>query len=152
MRLHRIALDTLAVSRVRWVAGTAVPRLFPGHLLHQAALWAAWEGAFPEADRLFEAAAGRYQVNFDLVPLARLRVHQAMARARASTRDGRFGERHLEVERRLSRLERIEAPWPPFPLVDAPSLLASWLDDQAASPAGVGAGLGGPPQALDRAA
>ena len=133
-----------------WVAGTTVPRLFPGRLLHQAALWAAWEGAFPEADRLFEAAAGRYQVNFDLVPLARLRVHQAMARARALARDGGIGERHLEVERRLSRLERIEAPWPPFALVDAPSLLASWIDDPAAFAAGAGPGVH--PQALERAA
>lgn len=130
MRLPRIALDTLAVSRVLWLAGMASPRFFPGRLLHQAALWAAWEEAFPEAERLFEAAAGRYQVEMDLVPLARLRVHQAMARARASSLDGRDGERHLEVERRLSRLESIEEPWPPFQLVDAPSLLACWLDDQ----------------------
>jgi len=152
MRLHRIALDTLVVSRVLWLAGMMAPRFFPGRLLHQAALWAAWEGAFPEADRLFEAAARRYQVGFHLVPLARLRVHQAMARARASARDGRDGERHLEVERRLCRLERIEAPWPPFPLVDAPSLLASWLDDEAALMGRAGPGTGARDRALDAAA
>jgi hypothetical protein len=154
MRLHRIALDTLAVSRVLWLAGMTAPRFFSGRLLHQAALWAAWEGAYPEADRLFEAAAGRYQVGFHVVPLARLRVHQAMARARAPGPDAHAGERHLDVERRLCRLERIEAPWPPFPLVDAPSLLATWLDDQAALIGDAIPGGGGHTHghALDRAA
>jgi hypothetical protein len=152
MRLHRIALDTLAGSRVLWLAGVAAPRFFPGRLLHQAALRAAWEGAFPQAERLFEAAARRYQVELDLVPLARLRVHQAMAHARASSREGRDNERCLDVERRLCRLERIEAPWPPFPLVDAPSLLASWLDDEPALLSAAGASAEADGHALDRAA
>ncbi len=132
MPVPRIALDTLAASPVLWIAAVAVPRLFPGRLLHEAALWAAWEGALPEADRLFEAAARCYQSELEVVPLARLRAHQAMARARTASPGGPDGERCLDVERRLSRLERIEAPWPPFPLVDATSLLASWHEREPA--------------------
>jgi hypothetical protein len=132
MPVPRIALDTLAASPVLWLAAVAVPRLFPGRLLHEAALWAAWEGAFPEADRLFEAAARCYQAELDVVPLARLRAHQAMARARTSPREGPDSQRCLDVERRLCRLERIQAPWPPFPLVDATSLLASWHEREPA--------------------
>lgn len=147
MGIPRIALDTLAGSRVFWFAGVAARRLFPGHLLHRAALWAAWDGAFPDADRLFEAAAGRYRLDLDLVPLARLRVHQAMARARSSSRRGRDTEQCLDVERRLCRLERLEAPWPPFPLVDAATLLASWLDDEhpLMDAPDAGTGTNGPP-------
>jgi hypothetical protein len=149
MSIRRIALDTLAASPVLWLAAPAAPRLFPGRLLHQAALWAVWEGAFAEAERLFEAAARCYQADINVVPLARLRAHQAMARARASARDGLDVADCLDVERRLARLDRIEAPWPPFPLVDARSLLASWNDHEAvaADPA-----AGDPPATLDAAA
>ena len=148
MHVRRIALDTLAASPVLWLAAVAAPRLFPGRLLHHAALWATWEGAFPEAERLFEAAALCYQSELDVVALARLRAHQAMARAWTSVREGPDSERCLDVERRLCRLERIEAPWPPFPLVDATSLLASWhnrepalMDDLAAARASDSAAL-----------
>ena len=132
MAIHRIALDTLAASPVLWLAGAAAPRLFPARLLHHAALWAAWEGAFPEAERLFEAAALCYRSELDVVALARLRAHQAMVRARTSGDDDRNSEQCLDVERRLCRLERIEAPWPPFLLVDATSLLASWHEREPA--------------------
>ncbi len=128
MPVPRIALDTLAASPVLWHVGPAAPRVFPGRLLHQAAMWAAWEGAFAEAERLFEAAARGYQADLDVVALARLRAHQAMARAWKAAGAGHDSERCLDVERRLCRLERIEAPWPPFELVDASSLLATWRD------------------------
>ncbi len=150
MSVRRIALDTLAASPVLWLTAPAVPRLFPGRLLHQAALWAAWEGAFAEAERLFEAAARCYQADVHVVPLARLRAHQAMARARTSARDGLDPARCLDVERRLCRLDRIEAPWPPFPLVDARSLLASWNEREAVVAGPVAAE--DPPAALDAAA
>jgi hypothetical protein len=52
-----------------------------------------------------------------------------MARARVSADGVRDAESFLAVERRLSRLEHIEEPWPPFALVDASSLLASWIED-----------------------
>ena len=128
MFLRRLALDTLATSPVLWQVGVLAPRLFPGSLLHKAALWATWEGAYPQAAGLYEAAARCYQAKLELVPLARLRVHQAMARARASADGVRDTESFLDVERRLCRLEHIEEPWPPFTLVDASSLLASWIE------------------------
>ena len=139
MALRRIALDTLATSPVLWQIGVAVPRCFPGSLLHQAALWATWEGALVQAEGLYEAAASRYQARLDLVPLARLRVHQAMTRARAATDGARGTERFLDVERRLCRLDHIEEPWPPFALVDASSLLASWIEQAPEAQAGGGA-------------
>ncbi|HEY6865673.1 MAG TPA: hypothetical protein VI792_00345 [Candidatus Eisenbacteria bacterium] len=129
MPARPLALDTLAASPVLWRTAVVAPRLFPGHLLHQAALRAAWEGSFRNAERLFEAAARCYRAELELTPLARLRAHQAMARARATTPGRRESEGFLEVERRLSRLESIEAPWPPFPLVGAASLLATWMAD-----------------------
>ena len=152
MPVRRIALDTLAASPVLWIAAVAAPLLFPGRLLHQAALWAAWEGAFPEAERLFEAAARCYQSELGVVPLARLRAHQAMTRARTSPLEGPDSERCLDVERRLCRLERIEAPWPPFPLVDATSLLASWHEREPAFPNLPGQARDSDAAALDHAA
>lgn len=152
MLLRRIALDALATSPVLWQVGVVAPRLFPGSLLHMAALWATWEGAFPQAAGLYEAAARCYQARLDLVPLARLRVHQAMARARASANSARGTESFLDVERRLSRLEHIEAPWPPFALVNASSLLASWTEDEHSE---ADAGRAGAPEqgmSADRAA
>ena len=144
MPAHPLALDTLAASPVLWRAAVGAPRLFPGRLLHQAALRAAWEGSFGNAERLFEAAARCYRAEMELIPLARLRAHQAMARARGASSRGRDEERHLEVERRLSRLDLIEAPWPPFPLVGAASLLATWMADppeSSSAPAGDTAAL-----------
>jgi len=129
------ALDSLASSPRFWPVATLAPRLLSGHLIHQAALWAARAGDFPRAERLFESAARRYRAELDLVPLARLRVHQLMARVHATSRDGPDSERCLEVERRLHCLQRIESLAPPFPLVEASSLLATWL---GALPAGAG--------------
>ena len=145
------ALHSLASSPLFWLAATLAPRLLPGHLIHQAGLWAARAGDFPRAERLFEAAARRYRAELDLVPLARLRVHQLMARVHAATHDGPDSERCLEVERRLQCLQRIESLAPPFPLVEASSLLATWL---GALPAGAGGrdSSGGPPLEAARAA
>jgi hypothetical protein len=138
----RILLDILVASPVLRRVAVTLPRLFTGPVLHRGALLAAWSGSFPEAERLFEAAARCYRARIDLVPLARLRAHQAMVRARGASARG-DGAAALEVERRLGRLETIEAPWPPFELVSAASLLGSW----DARP-GVAAGPGGARGAL----
>jgi hypothetical protein len=75
-----------------------------------------------------------------------------MARARTSPGEGLDGDRCLDVERRLCRLERIEAPWPPFPLVEATSLLASWQEREPTI-AGPRVGAeGADPDGLDAAA
>jgi len=109
------------------------PWLFPGAALHRAGLEAIAAGAFPLADALLERAAGRYRVSLDVEVLAMLRVHQLIARARAHGGRGREGALGLEVEQRLARLDRIQALEPPFDLVPASRLLATWALDRAPS-------------------
>lgn len=76
--------------------------------------------------RLFERAALRYRRELRTEALARVRVHQLMATACAA--GGRVSPLSLEVDRALTRLERIESPVPPFPMVATHVLLARWLD------------------------
>ena len=47
------ALHSLASSPLFWRVATLAPRPLSGHLIHQAALWAARAGDFPRAERLF---------------------------------------------------------------------------------------------------
>lgn len=101
------------------------PFLVPAEHLHLAGL-DAFAGGKPEAAvRLFEAAALRYRRDLRTEALARVRVHQLMAAACAA--GGRLSPLSLEVDRALTKLDRIESPVPPFPLVAAHVLLASWL-------------------------
>ena len=113
-------------SPLVWSLGVRFPRLFSGSALHRAGLEAIAAGAYPVADALLERAAGRYRASLEVEALARLRVHQLIARARAQGERGREGMLGLEVEQRLARLERIESLEPPFDLVPASRLLASW--------------------------
>jgi hypothetical protein len=48
--------------------------------------------------------------------------------ASACIAGGRMSPLSLEVDRALTRLDRIESPEPPFALVPAHVLLASWLE------------------------
>lgn len=139
----------LDFSRLNLLAFAAFSR---GARLHQAALQAMHERRWDDAETLFEMAAARYRREIEVQALARLRVHQMMARVFAA---GDFvdTERCLEVERRLCQLERIESLSPPFELVDAHSMLARWLDGPADAdepPAAVTPDLGELP--LSRAA
>jgi len=111
---------------VRWIAGR-VPGVVPGALLHRAALRALHARAFALADALFERAADRYRLDLEVEPLARLRAHQAIGRALASGNPARDPAVCLDIEQRLSRLERIESLEPPFDLVPASGLLATWI-------------------------
>jgi hypothetical protein len=88
-----------------------------GEALHRAALEASHAGEHRVAERLFTAAGRAYRRELELLPLARLRVHQLIARAEADAGP--------EIERRLERLEDIESPIPPFELVPAASLRTS---------------------------
>jgi hypothetical protein len=99
--------------------------MFDGETLHRAGLHALWAGEHETADRLFDGAARRYREALKTEPLARVRVHQLMARASAA--GGWISPLSLEVDRALTRLERIESPEPPFTLVPAHVLLAGWL-------------------------
>ena len=109
--------------------------MFAGETLHLAGLHAFSAREHETAIRLFEGAALRYRETLDTEPLARVRVHQLMARACAA--GGWISPLSLEVDRALTRLERIESPEPPFALVPAHVLLASWLGSaEAAADAG----------------
>lgn len=109
-----------------------LPVLFDGAGLHRAALAEMNRGCWPEADRLFEMAVARYRADVQVEALARLRVHQLIARVRAGgAADSEAPERVLEVDRRLCRLQRIESLEAPFEFVEARTLLCSWQPDAA---------------------
>ncbi|MBI1796890.1 MAG: hypothetical protein HY076_03040 [Candidatus Eisenbacteria bacterium] len=116
-------LDTRIVC---WIAGR-VPGVVPGTLLHRAALRAMHAGAYPLADALFERAADRYRLDLEVERLARLRVHQSMARALATGDPTRDPAACLEIEQRLARLQSIESLEPPFDVLPASRLLATWI-------------------------
>jgi hypothetical protein len=112
-------------------AAARIPRIFPGAMLHRWGLQALHRGAFDVADYLFERAASRYRSELAVEPLARLRAHQLIARVRSIENPERESRLCLEVERVLARLNRIEALEPPFAMVDARSLLATWIRSTA---------------------
>lgn len=126
-------------------------RLVPGEALHRRALAALALGRFVAAEELFEAAAADYRRELRVEPLARLRVHQRMARARALADPAREAECMLEIVRVLNRLDRLEAMTPPFALVDAREVLARWLAERPQDVRVVGlpatAGAAAPPSA-----
>jgi hypothetical protein len=105
--------------------------MFAGEYLHLAGLHAFSAREHETAIRLFEGAAVRYREVLDTEALARVRVHQLMARACVA--GGWISPLSLEVDRALTRLERIESPEPPFALVPAHVLLASWLESAEAA-------------------
>lgn len=116
---------------IRVVTRTA-PGLLPDRALHRAALAAAADGRAAEAERLFEAAAAAYRRSLDVEGLARLRVHQRMARARAAGDAAREAELMLEIVRGVNRLERLESFRAPHELRDARTVLSEWLGGDAA--------------------
>ena len=102
------------------------PGLLPGEMLHRRALAATAAARYVDAERLFEAAAAAYRCELRMEPLARLRVHQLMARARSGDRT-QEAERLLEIVRGLNKLDQLESFAPPFELHDAREVLADWL-------------------------
>jgi hypothetical protein len=118
-------LSSLLASAHVQALACQCPSIFSGEQLHHAGLHALAGGEHETAVHLFERAALRYRRDLRTEALARVRVHQLMATACAA--GGRVSPLSLEVDRALTRLERIESPVPPFPLVAAHVLLASWL-------------------------
>jgi hypothetical protein len=102
------------------------PVLGGGPALHRSGLLALASGDEALAVRLFACAVERYRREVNVLALARLRAHEAIARAR------RHGDRvsALEAEQRLCRLERIESLEPPFELTPAHRLLGSWSAEE----------------------
>ncbi len=102
------------------------PVLVPGIVLHRAGLSALAAGDPGSADDLFERAALAYRRELRVERLARVRVHQAIARVRSGRVPDGDGVTTIAIERGLTALARIEALEPPFAVVDARELLASW--------------------------
>ena len=98
-----------------------------GAVLHRQALEAFEQGRFDLAAVLFEAALSRYRREMAVEQIARLRVHQLMAQVLSGAEPELANERCLEVERRLCNLNQIESIHSPFDLVDAHTMLGSWL-------------------------
>jgi hypothetical protein len=114
--------------RVLRVVSRILPRLASGRALHRRALAAHAAGAAAEAERWFESAAACYREELAVEPLARLRVHQLMARADARHSAVVDATAMIEIVRRLNRLDRLERLSAPFELVDARTVLAQWIE------------------------
>ena len=130
MHLRPGLLPTLLTSPRFRALACRFPAVLGGERLHLAGLHAFADGEHETAVRLFERAALRYRRDLHTEALARVRVHQLMAAAGAA--GGRVSPLSLEVDRALTRIERIESPVPPFPVVAAHVLLASWLEGSGA--------------------
>jgi hypothetical protein len=123
-------LDTVLIHFVAVRLPWPFSGLFSGRALHRMALDACATGAYRAATPLFERAAERYLIDLEVESLARLRVHQLIARVRAMPEALRDAGVCLEVEQRLLRLEWIDALEPPHELIPASRLLANWLIEQ----------------------
>jgi len=113
------------------------PGFVPGGTLHRRALAATAAGRAVDAERLFEAAATAYRRELRIESLARLRVHQLMAQARAGE-PAQEAERLLEIVRRLNKLDQLEPFAAPYELRDAREVLAAWLGESRDLATGVG--------------
>jgi hypothetical protein len=98
-----------------------------GATLHRAALSAAHAGEHAAAALLFERAGYAYRRELDVRALARLRVHEGIARL-VGAAPGEHAQAGLvaEIERRLARLDEIESLAPPFAPVPARELARVW--------------------------
>jgi len=124
------------------VLARQLPKLASGRALHRRALAVYAAGDATGAERWFEAAAALYRTELAVEPLARLRVHQLMARAHAPAGEAVESAAMLDIVRRLNRLDRLEALKAPFELVDARTVLAQWIELAERGPgAAAGGGL-----------
>lgn len=113
-------------SRLLWPFAPHLPSVFSGSALHRGALLAMSRGELRTAHRLFETAAAHYRREIMVEALARLRVHQLIARVRAGATPGEERTLALEIERRLCLLDQIESLEFPFARVNARTLLGRW--------------------------
>ena len=104
------------------------PRLGHGRWLHMRGLQAFSEGDTAAAERWFELAALRYREELAVEALARVRVHQLMARARAADSGAAESAAMIEIVRRLNRLDLLERLQSPHELADARVVLADWIE------------------------
>lgn len=111
------------------------PGFVPGRTLHRRALAASAAGRYVDAEQLFEAAAASYRVELACEALARLRVQQLMARARACGDPAREAAMMLDIVRGLNKLDRLESFAAPHEMRDARVVLAEWLAEVPAAEA-----------------
>lgn len=111
------------------------PRVASGRACHLRALAAFAAGDVAGAERWFEGAATLYREELTVEPLARLRVHQLMARARAGRSGAGEATAMIEIVRRLNRLDQLERLQAPFELADARTVLTQWLEQADAEAA-----------------
>jgi hypothetical protein len=114
---------------LRAIAGV-FPGFFRGDRLHRAGLAAMAEGDYELARWFYSAAAERYRREVAVEALARLRVHELIGRVQSLEERGLETELCLEVERRLTLLERIESLEAPFEMRPTRTLLANWYGDE----------------------
>ena len=122
------------------VVSRVLPEVASGRALHRRALAAFAVRDDGNAERWFGAAAAMYRLELNVEPLARLRVHQLMARARADRTGAGESAAMIEIVRRLNRLDRLEMLEAPFELADARTVLTQWIE-QADTQLPAGAGL-----------
>ncbi len=111
------------------------PRIAPGRILHHRALVLLASGLPERAEPWFEAAAACYRRELAIEPLARLRVHQLMARAQTERCEAGEASAMIEIVRRLNRLDQLERLESPFELSDARVVLADWIERSDPHPA-----------------
>ena len=120
-------------------ASRLFPRLCQGSRFHQQGLATFAAGDPDSAERWFELAALRYREELAVEPLARVRVHQLMARASAMDSGSAEASAMIEIVRRLNRLDRLERLAAPYELADARVVLADWIELGAVAAHGSGA-------------
>ncbi len=103
-------------------------RLGPGAWFHQRGLAVFAAGDPAQAVHWFELAALRYRDELAVEPLARVRVHQLMARGRAVASAAAESVAMIEIVRRLNRLDQLERLESPYELADARVALADWIE------------------------
>jgi hypothetical protein len=108
------------------LASQLLPEQTSGAAWHHRALTAVSRGDLAAARRLFAIAAERYRRELAVEPLARLRVHERMVRARDTGHAG--SDELVEIVRLLNRLDRLESLEPPHALTDARTVLAAWIE------------------------
>lgn len=102
-------------------------RLVRGQALHRRALAAMAAGRDVDAVWLCEAAALRYRRELNVEALARVRVHQGMAAARARGDAAGEADALLDIVRAVGRLDQLESLSAPHALADARIVLSEWL-------------------------
>jgi transposase InsO family protein len=104
------------------------PQVGHGRWFHLRGLQAFSDGDTVGADRWFELAALRYREELTVEALARVRVHQLMARARSADSGAAESAAMIEIVRRLNRLDLLERLRSPYELADARVVLADWIE------------------------